>query len=319
MKPFVSVIVVTHDGTAHLPACLDALEALAYPADRFETLLVDNASPGALIASVRDGHPGVEIVSSEANLGFAGGCNLGIAQARGEYLVLLNDDTRVEPGWLDALVAAAESDPHVGICTSRIRLVQTSRDAPVLLQSTGAEVFVDGSSRDRGEREVDTGQYAEVEEVFAGCGASMLVRRALLEEIGTLEPSFFMYYEDTDLAWRAHAAGWTVLYVPDSIVWHIHQATMGRGTALHLFYSDRNRLLLVLRNAPARRVLRVWLRYTVGTIPGVSSAPVPTGVRLRALGSALARLPSTVAARRRIQDRRKVPERDLEHWFRPLP
>lgn len=312
-NPFVSVIVVTHDGADHLPACLDALAALSYPADRRETLLVDNASPAGSLGFLRGQHPDVRVIPSTTNLGFAGGCNLGLREARGDYAVLLNDDTRVDPHWLDALVDAAEADPEAGICTSRIRL------ADGRLQSTGAIPYVDGSSRDRGENETDSGQYARIEEVFGGCGASMLLRRAMLEEIGLLEDRFFMYYEDTDLSWRARAAGWKVLYVPDSVVVHLHQATMGRGTRDHLFYSDRNRLLLVLRNASLPRVLWVWGRYALGTIPGLSRAPVPTSVRLHALASALGSVPASLAARRRIRARRRVPERDLVHWFQPLP
>jgi len=319
MRPLVSVVVVTHDGAGHLPACLDALEALSYPADRLEVLLVDNASPPDALAAVCRAHPAARVVPSPANLGFAGGCNLGIARAKGDFVALLNDDTQVEAGWLDALVDAALADPEAGVWASRIRLVERAPDGAPLLQSTGALLFRDGSSRDRGHREPDRGQYGEIEEVFGACGASMLLRRTLLEDVGPLEESFFLYYEDTDLCWRARAAGWKVVYVPGSIVWHRHQATVGRDNPAHLFWSDRNRLLLVLRNAGWSRVAWVWLRYAVGTLPGVSRAPVPKRVRVRALLSAWAHAPASLAARYRIRRSRRVQERDLARWLRPLP
>ncbi len=318
MEPFVSVVVVTHDGADHLARCLASLEALDFPPERLEIVLVDNRSPAGSLDAIRSGFPRVAVVTSAENRGFAGGCNLGIARARGEYVVLLNDDTRVEPGWLRALVDAAGDDPAVGVATSRIRLEAPSDGGRPVLQSTGAEILADGSCRDRGYGAVDEGQYAKREEVFAGCGASMLLRRALLDDVGLLEESLFMYYEDIDLCWRARARGWKIVYVPDSVVWHLHQATMGRGSREHLFYGDRNRLVVVTRNASARRALRAWARYAVGTIPGLSSAPVPTAVRVRAFASALAALPRALASRRRIRRARTASEADLERWFLPL-
>jgi len=317
MRALVSVVIPTHAGADPLEACLASVEGQDLPRDRFEIVLVDNGAPAGSLDPIRSRFPGVEVVASAQNLGFSGGCNLGIAKARGEYVVLLNDDTRVEPGWLRALVDVADADPAVGIATSRIRLEARSDDGRPVLQSTGAEILADGSSRDRGYRDVDEGQYAQVEEVFAGCGASMLLRRAMLDDVGPLEESFFMYYEDVDLSWRARSRGWKVLYVPDSIVWHVHQATIGGASREHLFYGDRNRLLVVMRNAPFRRTLRVWARYAVGTIPGLSRAPVPKVLRVRALASALAALPGAVAARGRIRRARRVPEAELERWLRP--
>ena len=109
--------------------------------------------------------------------------------------------------------------------------------------------------------ETDCGRYTQVEEVFSGCGASLLLRRATLEQIGVLDDDFFMYYEDTDLCWRAWLGGWKVVYAPQALVPHIHCGTTKEWSPFFFFLTERNRLAMVFKNGSLRQVFRVWGGY----------------------------------------------------------
>jgi GT2 family glycosyltransferase len=142
-------------------------------------------------------------------------------------------------------------------------------DAVPAIQNTGSIIFKNGMSRDRGTYvknnealfELDHGQYPDVEQVFAGCGAGMLLRNEMLTDIGVLDDSFFMYYEDIDLCWRAHLRDWQVLYAPAAIVRHIHCGTMSEWSPLFQCLIQRNRLAMVFKNGSLPQLLQVWSGY----------------------------------------------------------
>ena len=120
-----------------------------------------------------------------------------------------------------------------------------------MLNNVGSVVLADGHGADRGYLERDAGQFDEVEEVFAWCGAAVLLSREYLETVGLFEDRYFLYYEDFDLSWRGRAEGWRYLYVPASVVRHVHSASSVEGSRLFQHYDERNRLLTLTRNAPA--------------------------------------------------------------------
>src|SRR5205823_2497072 len=130
----------------------------------------------------------------------------------------LNNDTRVDPDWLKALVEALQRDQSLGAVTSKILL----KGEPKRIHSAGLCLYRDGRGGDRGFRQADVGQYDEPAEVFGGCGASVLYRRSMLDDVGLLDERFFVYYEDLDLAWRARLRGWKFAYEPKSVVYHVH-------------------------------------------------------------------------------------------------
>lgn len=383
--PFVSVVVVNYNGARYLPACLDALREQTYPSDCFEVIVSDNGSTDGSLELLHSNYTWVRVLENQHNLGFASGNNVAIRIARGEYVVLLNNDTIPSRGWLEHLVSVAKNHPQAGMVTGHIQLfydqlvltfqtetfVPDSRDSrelgiqvfgvdagtpggvyqylegfygweiaptgqrfrwmgrmaklgvPVphgdgdwqihfrlaagrddrrlvqvmlndavigewdvfgispaeyvlclpadaralampLVQNTGSIIFYDGRGRDRGTRvrngemfyEIDAGQYDSIEEVFAGCGASLLIRRAMLDQVGMFDDDFFMYYEDTDLAWRARLRGWQVFYSPQAIVRHIHCGTSQEWSPAFIYYTDRNRLAMVWKNGTRRQI--VW-------------------------------------------------------------
>jgi GT2 family glycosyltransferase len=310
-----TVVVVNRDGLRFLDSCLDAVLAQEL-ASRFEVILVDNASTDGSIEHVRERFPGVRLIESTRNRGFAGGNNLGIRAARGRHVVLLNNDTRVRAGWLQALVEAAESDDHVGAVAAK--LLYASR--PGVIQSAGSLLLSDGSGADRGMDEPDSGQFDRREEVFAGTGASLLLRREALADAGLLDESFFMYYEDTDLCWRLRLRGWRVVYEPAAVVEHEHAGSSREWSPFFTFHADRNRLFMLLKNARPAFLARSYaalLRRSASGSTGGAGRPSRQAVRGRVLGSFAAHMPEMLAKRALVRARRRVPDRAIETWLYP--
>ena len=199
-----SVIVPNYNGRRFLDTCLGALFRQTYPPERLEVVLVDDASTDDSVAWVREHYEGVKIVALASNSGLAAGCNAGARAATGDLLVMLNNDTEAEPGWLAALVEAASAHPEAGAIASKMLLF----DRREVLHNAGDLMGADGIPRNRGVWEVDEGQYDAHEEVFGGCGGGVAYRRAAWEAAGGFDERLFMYLEDVDLAWRLQLLGW---------------------------------------------------------------------------------------------------------------
>lgn len=340
--PFVSVIVLNYNGGSLLPRCLEALSRTDYPADAWEALLVDNASSDGSVDETARVFPWVRLVCNRKNLGFAAGNNVGMRAAPGPYVALLNTDTEVEPGWLRALVLSAEADPRVGACTAKLlfagrRTTDGSGRGVGVVQNAGTLLLRDGSGRDRGtvvkapgvvEHEPDDGRYDRTEEVFGLCGAACLLRKAMLEDVGYFDESFFAYYEDLDLSWRARLRGWKVLFVPAAVVWHLHSASFGEWSPLFTLYVERNRPLMLLKNAPLALGLREIARYlgetaydglrllaAAGRRAGGRALLARLALRARVLAGWLTRGPAALSARRGIQASRTIGHRVIAQWM----
>jgi GT2 family glycosyltransferase len=196
-----------------------------------------------------------------------------------------------------------------------------------VLNNAGSMVFRDGYGADRAYQELDRGQYQRPEEVFAFCGGSVCFRTEALRQAGLFDQDFFLYYEDTDLSWRLRSLGWSIRYQPQAVVRHIHSASSVEWSPLFVFHTDRNRLLMLTKNARAGLALREVLRYPLTTaslaLRELARArhtrrrpPVrPTLLRLRVLGSYLRLLPVMLARRQRLAARAVVGRRHLERWL----
>lgn len=250
-RPAVSVIIPTWNGRHHLATCLDALRAQTLR--DFETIVVDNGSTDGSQALLAGAYPEVHLVELGKNHGFTGACNAGYAVSRGEFVALLNNDTEAEPGWLAAIVAAFATDPRVGIVASKLLLFDDRRR----FHAAGDFYRTDGIPGNRGIWQEDVGQYNEPEPVFGACGAAAAYRRTMLDEIDFLDDAFFFSCEDVDIAWRAHLAGWEVVYQPTAVVYHKLKSSGGSG-ATSSYYDGRNFLYLIWKNYPTTLLRRHW-------------------------------------------------------------
>ena len=227
--PFVSVIVVNYNGKHFLKRCLESLAAQTYPEDRREVILVDNGSSDGSAEYVREQFPWVRVIRASTNWGFAKGNNIGLQHARGDLIALLNNDAVAGPAWLSAMTRALQQGLTVGGVTSKILFLHQ----PGVINSAGLDLYRDGRGGDRGFRQPDRGQFDRPTEVFGACGASMLVRRAMIDDVGFFDESFGMYYEDLDLAWRGGCAvgGFTTLQTRSSITFTAGRPANGRRSS----------------------------------------------------------------------------------------
>lgn len=440
----VRVVVVNHNGGELTLACLESLRKSDWPAASMDVVMVDNGSTDGIGARVRARLPEVRVLDAGRNLGFAGGCNLALADLDGvDYVALLNNDAQVEPGWLPPLVRALEADPSAGAASPKIlfseRFVDVhlesattvrgvgdrrslgvrlsgarvdGQDAwgrlqlvsgfwglehgpdgegafewtqggahlrvpagqdgnlPVcelrlaadgdravtvrsgahrsehrldgeprwytvalggepfdVVNNAGSVVLVDGHGADRGYLERDDGQFDQACEVFAWCGAAVLLSSRYLASVGLFEDRFFLYYEDFDLSWRGRAQGWHHLYVPESVVRHVHSASSVEGSRLFQHFDERNRLLTLTRNAPPGLALREAARHLLITgsyarrdiLAPMAHRRTPSVEtvrrRLRAFGAYARLLPEAVTGRRHLAAKGRMAPEELARWM----
>ncbi len=220
-------------------------------------VVVDNGSSDGSEDAIRAEFPDVELVQTHENLGFAEGCNRGIARARGDWILLFNNDAVALPGCIQRLREVARS------CESDVGMIQPCivfEHDPATVNSTGVLVFTNGTARDRHFNEPrDNAQ--EACEIFCTTAAAAIYRRTMLEQVrtanGYFDRRFFMYFEDIDLGWRCRLHGWKALYVADATVRHRFQGSSAkRGNGFVGKYCCTNRIQLLTKNASPR----MWLR-----------------------------------------------------------
>lgn len=287
MSALSTVVVVTWRGREHITACLDALKAQKSP---HRTIVVDNASDDGTAALI-SGH---EVVRLQRNRGYAGGLAAVLDRVETPYVAWLNDDAVPDPSWLAELESALEGDAGAAAATSSILLTDGST------QSVGVALTADGHGKDV----VLSGR-----EVFGFCGGAALLRTAELKAAGGVPASFFCYYEDTDTAWRLRLAGHRVISVGPARVRHRHGASTRPGSRLFHRWNERNRLLMLLRCAPAAVALTQLARFAALTavLPFRDNVPDAAnfrfGLRAQVLAEVLLRLPLTLVQRLTITTR----------------
>jgi GT2 family glycosyltransferase/glycosyltransferase involved in cell wall biosynthesis len=243
----VSTVIVNHERRDLLQRCLESLETASRAVeDPTEIIVVDNGSRDGSVELVQEHFPDVRVVGLRRNEGFAGGVSRGIAAAHGEWIAVFNNDTTIEPDALALMLEAGRAHPRVGAVAAQMRFAER-RD---VLNSAGLELDRLGIAADRlvGTR-VDDLSEREPYEVFGASGGAAIFRRRMLEEVGGFDETFFAFFEDADLAWRAQAQGWHALYAPRAVVYHHHSATAGHGSPVKLYLVGRNRVRTLAKNA----------------------------------------------------------------------
>ncbi len=221
-SPLISIVILTALGPTHLAECLESIRRQSYPADLVEVIVVDNGSKVDPTTEAQRLLPGTRVIRNDTNLGFAAGNNRGAAAASGDYVIFLNDDTRVHPDWLRELVDTARRTGAAAV-------------ASYILDWSGTMVdFVDGALNFQGKGfQLDYGAPVdrltpEEKPLLFACGCAMLVDRAVLADVGGWDEGAFAYYEDVELGWRLHVLGYDVWLAPHAIVYHKHHGTSGQ-------------------------------------------------------------------------------------------
>lgn len=300
-----SVIIVNYNGRDHLEKCLKSLQSENCPSH--EIVLLDNASTDGSATFVQQFFPEVRVIQNSINSGFGHGNNVAAKYARGEYLAFLNPDTEVEPGWLDALIAALNADPKAGLATSKIVLL-ADRDR---INTCGNEIHLTGLTLCRGlglqRRALD-----RIAEVGAVSGAAFAIRRSLFEDLGGFDGDFFLYMEDTDLSLRARLAGYTCVCAPSSVVCHDYTLRIGPEKT---FYQERNRYLILLKSLRARTLVVLTPAFLLAEVLTWAFVILQDRRRLenklRAYRWIVVHWRQIIEKRRKVQSLRRVADRCL--------
>lgn len=332
----VSVILVNYKGAEDTITCLRAFDDVDWPADRLELIVVDNDSRDGSAERIRAAVPGARVIESGSNSGFAGGCNLGVAHATGEYVAFINNDARPHREWISAAVAAFEAEPDVASVASKV----LDWDGRLVDYVDGALTWYGMGYKAETERP-DEGQWDEPKDVLFGTGSALFVRASVYREVGGFDERFFMFYEDVDLGWRLNLLGYRVRYVPGSVAYHKHHASIAKfGAFRETYLLERNALMAMVKNyddetlaaaLPAAMALAVRRALARGKVdatsldlqrsPGgddVGTLELPkvalTGTY--AIDHLVANLPSLLETRRDLQARRRRSDRELFPLFR---
>ncbi len=258
--PLISLITINYNQTAVTCDLLESTRKLTYP--YFEVIVVDNGSREDPTDRIRQGnYPNVKVVVSPENLGFSGGNNLGIRHAAGEYYFMLNNDTIVTPDLLEQLIQPFFQNPQVGVVCPKIRY----HDQPIVIQYAGYHPLNEYTGRTWaiGLMEPDEGQHEQPGPTHFAHGAAMLVSRPVLEKAGSLDDSFFLYYEELDWSMRIRRAGFQIYYQPKALIYHRESMSVGKANAMKVYYHTRNRLWFMRRNVTGLP-LRVFYLYYLG-------------------------------------------------------
>jgi len=256
MRPLVTIVTINYNQLGLTCELLDSLRKVTYPA--LEVIVVDNNSAEDPTTVITERYPEVKLIVSRENLGFAGGNNLGIKASRGEYLLFLNNDTEVDPGFLEPLVEMFESNPLAGAASSKI-LYHNSGEIIQYAGSTRIDPFT-GRSKRIGYMEKDNGQYKSIKETDLAHGAAMMVPKRVIDKTGMMPEFFFLYYEEVDWCESIKKAGYKIYVVPDSKVYHKESMSIGKGSTLKTYYMTRNRLLYMRRNTAGFKKL-TWILF----------------------------------------------------------
>ena len=318
----VDLIIVNWNGRQHLERCLPALAAQRLSPTQI--LVADNGSSDGSQAWLREAWPQVRLLELEANLGFAEANNRAIRASHAPWVALLNNDTLPEPGWLEALLLAAQQQPRVGSVASCMLFLED----PGMVQSAGIALDPTGIAWDRlGGAPAD--RAAEPGRVFGASAGAALYRRAALEDVAEpdaegrpaiFDPDFFMYLEDVDLAWRLRLRAWEAVYAPEARVLHQGSASSGEGSPFKNRLLARNKVWTLVKDYPSRPLLArlpLILAYDLASAPYRLIVQGQTAAFAGRL-AALADLGAALAKRRRIQARRRATWADLQAAMSPL-
>ncbi len=262
--PSASVIIPVWNGRDCMLPCLQAICAQDYPDS--EIVVVDNASPDGAGDLIAHHYPQVRLLRAPSNLGFSGGCNLGLSAAKGDLLILLNQDTIVSPGWLRALAETFLADTTIGIVGCKTLYPDGT------IQHAGGMVNIRGEGYHIGAHERDCGQYDSVTDVDFVTGAALMIAREVYAQVGDLDVGFSpVYYEDVDWCYRVRAAGFRVVYAPSAVLVHAEHSLASSMSHEGMYSFHRNRLRFVLKHWSSEELLQFTAaeqEYLCSVAPG---------------------------------------------------
>lgn len=262
-RPLISVIAINYNNTEITADFLLSLLYVEY--DNLEVIIVDNASKENPTEKLKSIYPNVKIILSKENLGFAGGNNLGIKEAKGDYLFFVNNDTVVTANIFEGLIEIFEKYPDAGVVSPKFHYY----DSPGTIEFAGYNKVNTFNGRNSmvGCKTKDVGQYDEIKVTHYAHGGAMMVSRKVIEDVGMMPDVYFLYYEEFDWCEQIKRKGYKVYYQYKSLIYHKESMSVGKKSTLKTFYLNRNRILFMRRNVKGLSFLGFAMYYTFITIP----------------------------------------------------
>ena len=251
----VDVLILNCNGKNLLERCLDSMKKTDYP--DFKTFVIDNGSTDGSVELVKSRYPWVELIEIGRNVGVAAAYNQAIPRMNSEFIAILNNDVEVDKNWLKNLMSVISEDKNVAAVTCKIKFINNKRR----INSTGGSCDIYGVGWNRGNGQIDNGQYNNFDEPFYSTGSAMIIKKSLWEKAGKFDERYFLYGEDLDWSWRARLLGYKIKYVPTSTVYHVWQASHRIVPIIYLL--ERNWLCTILKNYSLKTLLLLLPKYLV--------------------------------------------------------
>lgn len=313
LPPLVSIIILNWNGGEILKDCLTSLSKITYP--NWELILVDNGSTDGSEKQIKltKAAKHTLLIKNKKNLGFAEGNNQGFKKTKGKYILLLNNDTKVEKNFLTILLERLEPDENLGAIQPKILIM----DKPSHLDSIGSFLTRTGFLQHDGFLAKDSKQFNHEKYVFSAKGACMLVKREVIEKVGLFDKEFGSYFEETDFCWRVWLAGYKILYYPKTHVYHKVGFTSKQFSQIDVnYHSFKNRIASLFKNLGALNLVTIGGTH-LAILMGLSVYFLLTfrfkeaGIVTKAILWNIQNLPGLTEKRRGVQARRKIDDKEL--------
>ena len=324
-RPSVCVTLVTCNSRPYIGACLESVLRQDYPV---EVVVVDNASLDGTRLELAPFRNRVRVLLNDRNTGFASAQNQAISACRSDWVLTLNPDVLLHPGFVAGLLDSSQHDTRVGtLCGKLLRIGKGFEPLPTpVIDSTGIYFTPNLRHFDRGSGDPDEGQYPDTEYVFGASAAAAMYRRDMIEDVsgsdGFFDPDFFAYREDADVAWRAQLLGWRCLYVPAAVGHHVRRVRPGpRGKvpAVLNMHSVKNRFLMRVKNTTGAVLSEHWAPIVTRDLLIAGGCLFYEPSSLPAFWKFAKALPAALRKRKDIMARRRVSDEYLAQWFAEEP
>jgi GT2 family glycosyltransferase len=300
----ISIVIPNYNGKEHLRVCLESIRNQTYK--DYEIILVDNNSKDDSIKFTEENFPEVRIVKLNYNSGFAKAVNEGIKKSKGEYVLLLNNDTECESDFLSEMISGFKSEETGSVACKMLNFYDRS-----IIDNAGDFIKLRGSPYARGFQKKDSGQYEKEEYIFGACAGAAVYRKEVFEKAGYFDEDFFAYYEDVDMSFRMQIEGYKCFYNPKAVCYHKRGGTSGSMSGLETMLCEKNLVAVRLKNYPLTlliasfpffmfvRIKRYYIFLTRHSYSLFKSA-------VKGYFRGLAEFPKSLRKRKMIQQRKAV-------------
>ena len=314
--PYISIIILNYNGKNYLEDCFKSLENLNYPKEKYEIIMVDNASTDDSIEYTKKKFSFVKVIGFNKNYGVAEGNNKAVeyTNPKSEYIAFLNNDTEVDKNWLIELVKPLIKDRTIG-CSGNKILNYYDRS---VVDSAGANITIIGTGYGIGHLKKDTVNYNKIRFIGYASGASMLIRKKLFNYLNGFDKDYFGYLEDTDIGWRLWLQGYKVSYVPTAVIYHKGGGSFGgsRNIPFRLYLGQKNRLFNIVKNFEIFNLFRGLITSIGYDIFKIIKFTINRkfdciAAILKGNYTFIKELPKTLKKRKIIQKNRKIIDKEL--------